>query len=187
MLGNLINQNLIGINESTLNLLIGIGIVAAFVTVVWQVSRKQANTENSITNTNTTLNEFKESINKSISESHKDLLEKITELDKEMTKKLADTKIERSEQIGVVQKQVNSMCSDLKEVGNRVTVVNTKVEVQEKEQNKLHERIDKNLGFITNWNQRIEDKVENSKRDLMGFMNMLINFSNRTKGRSPSA
>jgi chromosome segregation ATPase len=179
MLVNLINQVAI-IPEYIISPLIGISVIIAFVTVVWQVSKKQTTTENNITHIGTEATKDKLEINARTNDLEKLFHRTISDMKVEIKTELLD-------RISGVQGQIDAMRSDLKDASNRVTIVNTKVDQHEKAIEAVHYRLDKLVDFFKDWNQRVEDRVEAAKREIMGFMNMLINFSNRTRGRASSA
>jgi archaellum component FlaC len=148
--------------------------------IVWNMSKKFTTLENDA---------------KAGKEAHyndvKEIKENINNLEKELIQRISDARVERKEEIAKtlgnhlskfesIQKQIDSSRSDLKDVSTRVTQVNTKTEYIEKEIIELKECDASDHKFHTNWSQRIEDRIEEARKEIgelrQQFVDMFRSF-----------
>ena len=167
----------------------GFSIVAF---IIWNSSKKAASME-------IKLNQIDKKQDKEITEIRREHNDDVVELRKEMSnqdneaiKQIGIARVERKEEITkaiinqherleVLQRQIDQLKSDIKDLSTRITVSGTKSDVFEREVERLCEESAEAKKFFADWNQRIEDRIENSKKELMGMMNMLINISDANR------
>lgn len=156
--------------------------------LVWNMSRRFTTLEND-------AKTGKEQHNNDV----KSLKEDVNKLEKELIQRISDTKVEQKEEIQKtvgnnfdrfenLQKQIDGSRSDLKDVSTRVTTVNTKTEYIEKEIGELKQCDAANHRFFTDWNQRIEDRIEEARNEIgklrSEFVNMFTAFHSGKRGNN---
>ena len=171
-----------------------IGIIAIG-TILWNVSRRIANYENERKNLEAKHNSDIEALKQKIEANHKESIDKIHEAAIERTKQINEANLAIKDQFNALQKQLDNKSVDIKSVDTRVTQAITQISNICKELAEIKDDIKLEKEFRTDWNQRIENRVEearkaarelieNAERRLMGMMNMLIQMrkSNFTLG-----
>lgn len=167
-----------------------VSIVAfiGLITIIWNVSKNYTSLKNDVV---------------SLKERHLadmvSIAEKMAQIEKFFADSLNKDKLEwkeevvqalkvSSEKFTEQQSQLTAIRSQLKDVDNRVTIVDTIVKGHTQGIKSIHKRVNNNVDFFTKWIQRVEDRVEkaqdrtnslisDAKKELMGTMNMLINLS----------
>jgi chromosome segregation ATPase len=160
-------------------IVIGTGLITVSL-VIWNASRRITTIEITLSNQIKEMLEMKNQIKTEHEVDIKRVELEISASKAERLQQINDAKLDLKDDFSAVQKQIDAAKADVKDMSGRINIINTKVDSHEREQAKLHERIDKNLGFITDWNQRIEDRikeaeskaislVESAKRDLISM------------------
>ena len=153
-----------------------ISIVAftALIAVIWNISRKFTTLElDAKTGKEQHFNDIAR------------LENKINEFDKNLVKQISDAKVERKEEISKalgnsvdryegLQRQIDGVRSDVKDQSSRITTVITKADFIEKQIKELKECDEKNMQFVTDWNQRIEDRIEAAIKWIKEIMTFLL-------------
>lgn len=152
--------------------------VAAF--IIWNSSKKIATLEFQLKNQH---DKFDQDI-RELKETRHELIvqynDRLTMNVKELTEKISDAKVERrddiqkavdsdKEALNTIQKQLDAAKSDIKDVAARVIIVNTKIEHVEKDIVGLRECDAEVKKFFADWNQRIEDRVEQVREEFGKF------------------
>jgi predicted nucleic acid-binding Zn-ribbon protein len=159
--------------------IIGTGLITLSL-VIWNASRRITTMEVCLANQGKEMLEIKNQIKTEHEADIKRVELEISNAKSERIKQIGDAKLDLKDDFTTMQKQIDSVRADVKDANTRVTVVSVKVDAHEAEQQKLHDRINDNLKFITDWNQRIEDRikeaenkaialVESAKRDLISM------------------
>lgn len=150
--------------------------IIGLIVIAWNASRNYTNMQNELKNLGITATKELGRLDT-----------KLTEIEKELIERMNKGVLNQVEKFTNLQKQIDNMKVELKDVHNRVTQVDTKVNGQQDWLQNTNNRIDKNIDFFTVWGQRKEDRIEkaqdrlftivsDAKRELMGVMNMLINY-----------
>ena len=152
----------------------------ALITIVWNVSKKYSTEQTARSALETRHNEDVDHLKAKIA----DLKEELIEESKNREIKIEQAKAERKEEIKQasdstgykidgVQEQINSLRSDVKDMGSRITVVDTKVKGQENTLTELKRCDERNSDFFREMIHRVENRVQTevefSRRTLVDF------------------
>lgn len=88
---------------------------------------------------------------------------------------IRDSLENQTKKFEIVQEQVDNIRSDVKDQSGRITTVLTKTEYIETQIKELKEAIKDQRDFITKWVQRVEDRIRDIVKFLMGFTKVIRN------------
>jgi vancomycin resistance protein YoaR len=177
--------------------LLGVGVLTglgALMVYVWNMSKQYTTMKLNIVNQEKKHVEDITVLRAQIAETRKDLELKVSEAKVERREEISRAVENQTGKFIEQREQLTGIRSEVKDANTRVTVVSTKVDATEKEQANLHLKIDQNITFLTNWLNRVEDRikdaerkatndVECARRELFDCMNMLANLAKRqTRG-----
>ncbi|HJX79129.1 hypothetical protein [Glutamicibacter sp.] len=150
-------------------IVIGTGLITVAL-VIWNASRRITTMEVTLTGLAKEMLEMKNQIKTEHEVDIKRVELEVSNAKSERVKQIGDAKLDLKDDFTAMQKQTDSVRADVKDANTRVTVVSTKVDAHDKEQQKLHDRINENLRFLTNWNQRIEDRVKEAENKAVALV-----------------
>jgi len=151
--------------------LISLGAIITISLVVWNASRRVTTIEVTVKNMQKDFTESKSSLQTS----HKDDISQL-KIDLEKTK--SDRKAEIAESAVALQKQIDSVRTDVKEQAGRVTQNDTKIGDLIGDVRELKDTDKENYLFHERWNQRIENRIENLRNE---FITMISIFHGNKK------
>lgn len=175
--------------------LVTLAVIVPLIIVIWNVSKKYALQDVDLRQLKerhcSDIESLKQTIIKEVTdlkESRANLLlqysEKLRNIENLATNRIAETRLETKEEVGkattqsknnidVIQRQIDNLKSDIKDLSTRITTVNTKTEYIEHEIVELKECDVSNHKFHSDWNQRVEDRIENLRNE---FLTMFTGF-----------
>jgi len=151
--------------------LISLGAIITISLVVWNASRRVTTIEVTVKNMQKDFTESKSSLQTG----HKDDISQL-KIDLEKTK--SDRKAEIAESAVALQKQIDSVRTDVKEQAGRVTQNDTKIGDLIGDVRELKDTDKENYLFHERWNQRIENRIENLRNE---FITMISIFHGNKK------
>lgn len=187
--------------------LITLAVIVPLIIVIWNVSKKYTLQDADLKQLKelhvSDIDTLKQLLAKEVTdlkESRANLLlqysEKLRNIESLATNRIAETRLETKEEVSkstnqsknentVIQRQVDNLKSDIKDLSTRITTVNTKTEYIETAIGELKQCDASNHKFHTDWNQRVEDTIKEVRVEIgqlrSEFLNMFTGFHGGNK------
>jgi len=141
--------------------------VAAIAAVIWNMSRRF-----------TTIEVSQQNMKDELHQTTKGLAEEINRQKIERQEDIGKALLSEKEELNIVQKQIDSSKGDIKGLLSKIEVNDTRINHSDeihlelkdginRTRQEVEKRIQEQVEFFTKWNQRIEDRIEDLRKQLI--------------------
>lgn len=114
--------------------------------------------------------------NDKLTSSIRDLESKVNTARIERREEITKSAMDQKEDIVTIQRQIDNLKSDIKDVAARVIIVDTKITHHDGDIIDLKKCDDEIKKFFADWNQRVEDRVEHVREELTKFRSEFVHM-----------